>query len=136
MTRHRNRLACARRGCHADGGYSVVAAAITLPALILFTMLVVQWALIWHGRHVAEAAVQDGIRAARGYQSTAASGQQSAQAYLNAVAPNLLTSPSVTTSRTATTVTVQVHARLLSVVPFADFDVTQTAAGPVERFVS
>ena len=78
-----------------DGGYSVVEAAITLPALILFTMLVVQWALLWHGRHVVEAAVQDGVRAARAYQATAADGQHSAQAYLHAVAPTLLTAPQV-----------------------------------------
>lgn len=134
MTRHRNRLACARRGCHADGGYSVVAAAITLPALILFTMLVVQWALIWHGRHVAEAAVQDGIRAARGYQSTAASGQQSAQAYLNAVAPNLLTEPQISVSRTATTVTVHIQATVLAVVPGGDIVIEEAGTAPVEAW--
>lgn len=119
-----------------EDGYSTIEAAFTLPAMILLTMLVVQYALLWHGRHVAQAAALNAVRAARTYQSTAEAGQNAATSYLAHVAPNLLTSPSVTTSRTATTVTVQVHARLLSVVPFADFDVTQTAAGPVERFVS
>jgi hypothetical protein len=112
-----------------------VEASITLPVLILFTMLVVQWALIWHGRHVAEAAAQDGLRAARGYQATAASGQNAAENYLQAVAPRLLTSPQVDVTRTATTVTVQIHAGVLSVLPGSGFDVDETAAAPVERFV-
>jgi len=112
----------------------VVEAAITLPALILFTMLVVQWALIWHGRHVVEGAVQDGVRAARGYQATATSGQQSAEAYLHAVAPRLLTSSRVEVTRSATTVTVRIHASVLSVIPFGGAQVDQVGTGPVERF--
>jgi Flp pilus assembly protein TadG len=118
-----------------DAGYSVVEAAITLPVVILLTMLVVQWALIWHGRHVAEAAAQDGLRAARGYQSSASSGQGAAESYLRAVAPRLLTSPRVVVIRTATTVTVHVHAGVLSVLPGSGFDVDETAAAPVERYV-
>jgi hypothetical protein len=119
----------------ADGGYSVVEASITLPVLILFTMLVVQWALIWHGRHVAEAAAQDGLRAARGYQASATSGQSAAETYLEAVAPRLLTSPRVDVTRTTTTVTVHVHAGVLSVLPGSGFDVDEAASAPVERFV-
>jgi Flp pilus assembly protein TadG len=111
-----------------------VEAAITVPVLILLTMLVVQWALIWHGRHVAEAAAQDGLRTARGYQSTAASGRAAAESYLQAVAPRLLTSPRVDVSRTTTTVVVRVHAGVLSVLPGGTFDVQESASGPVERF--
>jgi Flp pilus assembly protein TadG len=118
----------------ADGGYSVVEASITLPVMILLTMLVVQWALVWHGRHVAEAAAQDGLRAARGYQATAASGQSAADNYLQAVAPRLLTSPRVDVTRTATTVTIHVHASVLSVLPGGGLGVDETASGPVERF--
>jgi hypothetical protein len=118
-----------------DGGYSVVEASITLPVVILLSMLVVQWALIWHGRHVAEAAAQDGLRAARGYEASAATGQQAATDYLRSVAPNLLSSPRVDVTRTPTTATVHIHARVLSVVPGGGFDVDQTASGPVERFV-
>lgn len=123
-----------RRG-DKDDGYSTIESVITLPVMIIFTMLVVQYALLWHGRHVAEAAAQHAVRAARSYESTAASGQDAAARYLTQVAPHLLTTPTVTTTRTASTVTVQVHARVLSVVPLVDFDVAQTASGPVERFV-
>jgi Flp pilus assembly protein TadG len=119
-----------------DSGYSVVEASITLPVLILLTMLVVQWALVWHGRHVAEAAAQDGLRAARGYHATAAAGQGAAENYLRDVAPRLLASPQVDVTRTATTVTVHVHADVLSVLPVGEYVVDETAEGPVERFVS
>ncbi|MBL8932805.1 MAG: pilus assembly protein [Kineosporiaceae bacterium] len=112
----------------------MVETAITLPAVILFTMLVVQWALLWHGRHVAESAVQDGVRAARGYQATAADGQRSAQAYLQAVAPALLTAPRVEVSRTATMVTVRIQANVLAVIPGGSFQVTESATAPVERW--
>ncbi|MBL8929318.1 MAG: pilus assembly protein [Kineosporiaceae bacterium] len=134
--RHRasSRNTTATRGS-GEAGYSTIEAVITLPAIIVMTMLVVQYALLWHGRHVAEAAARDGVRAARGYQATATDGRDAAASYLAQVAPNLLTTPTVTVDRTATTVTVQVHATVLTVIPLASFDITQHAAGPVERFV-
>lgn len=119
-----------------DGGYSIVEAVITLPVLIMMVMFVVQYALLWHGRHVAEAAAQNGLRDARGYQATAAAGERSASDYLREVAPNLLTRPQVNAERGDTTVTVTVRAKVLSIVPFGDLSVSETAAGPVERFVA
>jgi hypothetical protein len=105
-----------------------------LPAVILLTMLVVQYALLWHGRHVAEAAAQDGLRAARAYQANAAAGQAAAARYLAQVAPNLLTAPIIDAERTPLTASVDVRARVLSVVPLGTFDVAAHAAGPTERF--
>lgn len=121
-------------GRHGDAGYSIVETVITVPVLILFTMTVVQYALVWHSRHIAEAAAQDGLRAGRGYQATASAGQSAATDYLHQVAPNLLSSTQVSESRTPTTVTVHVHAHVLSAIPFANFDVDETASGPLERF--
>ena len=122
------------RRLRGDDGYSVVEVVITFPVLILLVMLVVQFALLWHARHVAEAAAQDGLRSARGYASTAELGQQDAQSYLAQVAPRLLLAPTVDVRRTPTTVTVRVHAGVLSIVPLG-LDVDETAVGPVERFV-
>ena len=51
--------------------------------MIVLTMFVVQYALLWHGRNVAEAAAQDGLRTARSYQGTATMGQQAALSYLS-----------------------------------------------------
>ncbi len=117
-------------------GYSTIESAVTIPVVILFTMLVVQYALLWHGRHVAAAAAQDGLRAARAYQASAADGQAAATGYLTQVAPNLLRAPQVLSSRGAASVVVQVRAGVLSVVPFGQFEVSSTATGPVERFVA
>ena len=39
-----------------EAGYNTIEAVITFPVLILLVMLVVQFALWWHGRNVAEAA--------------------------------------------------------------------------------
>lgn len=124
----------ARRLRDRDGGFSPIEAAIVFPVLVFMVMLVVQLALLWHGRNVAEAAAQDGLRSARGYQSTAALGQRDAEDYLRQVAPNLLPAPQVSVERTDTTVTVRVRAAVLSIVPLG-LAVDETAAGPVERFV-
>lgn len=123
-------------GSSREDGYSIVEAVITLPVLIALTMFVVQYALLWHGRNVAQAAAQDGLRTARSYQGTAAMGQQAAVDYLSQVAPKLLTRAHVQVDRTPTAVTVQVRAQVLSLLGFARLDVTETAAGPVERFVA
>jgi Flp pilus assembly protein TadG len=119
-----------------DDGYSVVEATITLPIVIVLTMLVVQYALLWHGRNVAEAAAQDGLRRARAYQATAAMGKQAALDYLSQVAPKLLTSKHVDAARTASTVTVRVRAHVSTILGFGSFTVDESAAGPVERFVA
>jgi Flp pilus assembly protein TadG len=119
-----------------EGGYSIVEAVITLPALILFVFTVVQYGLVWHARHVAEAAAQDGLRAARAYQATTGDGQAAAADYLHQVAPRLLTSTDVSVTRSTTTVTVRVRGQVLSAIPGAHFTVNETVTGPVERFVA
>ena len=117
-----------------DAGYSVLETAITFPVLLLLVMLVVQYALLWHGRHVAEAAAQDGLRSARAFGATAELGQRDAQGYLRQVAPHLLSRPEVQVDRSKTTVTIRVRAQVLSIVPLG-LIVDETAVGPVERFV-
>jgi hypothetical protein len=126
-----------RRGRRGDdAGYSIVEAVITLPTVIILTMLVVQFAMLWHGRHIAHAAAEEGLRVGRGYQSTAAAGQSQADKYLQELAPRMLSRTQVAASRDAATMTVRVRAHVLSVVPFGSFDVDETASAPVERFVA
>jgi Flp pilus assembly protein TadG len=113
-----------------------VEAAITLPAIILMTMLVVQYTLLWHARNVAESAARDGLEAARSYQAPPSAGQEAARSYLRDVAPNLLVGPEITVTRTPTTVRVQVRAHVLQVIPIGGFTVSESVTGPIERFVS
>ena len=119
-----------------DDGYSVLEAAIVLPVVLVLTMLVIQYSLLWHARHVAQAAAQDGLRAARVFGATTAAGQTAAAGYLQQVAPNLLTRARVDSTSTPALVTVRVRADVLSLLSFGSFTVDEIATGPRERFVA
>ena len=118
-----------------DRGYNILEAAIILPVIIILTLLVVQFALLWHGRHIAAAAAADAARSAAGYQSTAGRGQADAADFLAAVAPHLLTGAVVTVTRGPRQVTTTIHAHVLSVIPFGSFSVDEHASAPLEQFV-
>jgi Flp pilus assembly protein TadG len=126
----------ARVRSHPDRGYSILEAVIVVPTIIVFTLLVVQFALLWHGRHVAEAAAQAAARSAARYSASAATGQADGASYLAQVAPRLLQDPVVTVTRGPLRVQVTVRATVLSVIPFAAFTVSEAAAVPVEVFVA
>jgi hypothetical protein len=119
----------------ADGGYSVLEAAITLPVIILVTMIIVQWAIVWHARSIAQAAAQEGLRTAEAYQSTAADGKADTVNYLHQVAPHVLPAAQVSVQRTPRTVTVRVTSPVMSVIPFGTFHVNESASGPTETYV-
>ena len=125
-----------RRRTARDGGYSVVEAAITLPVMLVLIMLVIQYALLWHGRHVAEAAARDGLRAARAWEATPAAARREASDYLRQVAPNLLRNRAVVVTATATDVRVEVRADVLPLLSFGSFPVHEAASGPRERFTA
>lgn len=131
-----------RSGCRVgagDRGSSVVEAVVILPIVVILTLLVVQMAMIWHGRHLAQAAAQAGVSAASGYRSSTAAGWQATTDYLQQVAPRLLANPDVgvTGGRTGgtVTVTVTVRAHVATILPFVSFSVDESATGPVESFV-
>ena len=98
-------------------------------------LLVVQAALVWHARNIAEAAAQEGLRSARLYGGTSDAGQTRAQSFLTQTAGDLLTNTSVTVERTGERASVRVSGRTLSLVPGLRPRVGALAAGPVERFV-
>ena len=118
-----------------DDGFSTLEAVVVIPVVVLLTMLVIQFVMLWHARNVSEAAAQDAARVARGYQRSAAEGQTAGMQYLDKVAGKMLDHYTVDVQRTATTVTVTVHASVSSVVPFGTYTVTETASAPVESYV-
>ena len=71
-----------------DRGSTVAEAVIIVPVIIIVTLVVVQFVLLWHGRHVAQAAAQTAARAAATYQGSADVGRVDGDAYLAEVAPN------------------------------------------------
>lgn len=119
-----------------DAGYSVLEAAITVPVMFLLVMFIAQWAIVWHSNHVVQAAAQEGLRTAEAYRSTAAAGKADAEAFLHQVAPHAISGVVVTVGRTATTVTVHIHATVMSATPLGHYTVDATAAGPVEAYVN
>lgn len=118
----------------ADRGSTVAEAVIIVPVIILLTLVVVQFVLVWHGRHLAQAAAQTAARAAATYQGTAEDGRADAEAYLAQVAPSLLPGRDVSVTRDTATVTVTIHADVLTVIPFGGFTVDERASAPVEAF--
>ena len=118
-----------------DRGDATVEAVIIVPVLVVLTLLVVQFVLVWHGRHVAQAAAQTAARSAAAYQAQPAAGQAAGDDYLAEVAPNLLPGRSVTVTRDAAGVTAIVGADVLTVIPFAAFHIQEQATAPLEIFV-
>ena len=118
----------------ADRGSTVAEAVIIVPVIIIATLVVVQFVLIWHGRHVAQAAAQTAARAAATYQSSADIGRADGDAYLAEVAPSLLPGRNISVTRDATTVVVTIHADVLTVIPFGNFTIDERASAPVEAF--
>ena len=76
-----------------DRGDATVEAVIIVPVIVVLTLLVVQFVLVWHGRHVAQAAAQTAARSAAAYQADPRCGQAAGDEYLAEVAPNLLPRP-------------------------------------------
>jgi Flp pilus assembly protein TadG len=118
----------------ADDGYSVLEASITVPIMFFLLMAIVQWAIVWHARGVAQAAAQKALRTAERYASTAGAGVQDGDKYLAQLAPHVLGQQCVSVTRTATIVSVRVHCKVLSVLPFGEFDVDESISGPVETW--
>ena len=120
-----------------EAGYSTVETVLLLPLLVLFTLLVVQYALAWHARNVAESAARIGVAHARAYTATDADGLRQSIQYLRSVDPALLRAAHIEVTRTATTATVRIRAQVLPVpgIPITS-DIDERSSGPIERFVA
>lgn len=124
----------ARRGA-GDAGAVTTELVIATPLLGLLLMLVVQFGVWAHAQHIAQAAANEALQAARAYQSSAAAGTVQGEAILDQTAGSILTDASVSVTRTATTVTVTVVGQAATVVPGLRPSVRVTVSGPAERVV-
>ena len=129
------RLRMVRRSVDEQGS-ATLEIAVLFPAVLLATFGLIQGALYFHARDVALAAATDGLTAARARTGSGEEGRQAASAFVQrAGADDVLLGSSVSSFRTATTATVTVTGRTLSLVPgLPGWSVSQTASGPVERF--
>ncbi len=118
-----------------DHGSATLQLVAVFPAFLLMVLLVVQSALVWHARNIAEAAAQEGLRQARLFDGSSSAGQAEARSFLSQTAGDLLTGAAVTVERTNQQARVEVRGRALSLLPGIRPRVDAVAAGPIERFV-
>ena len=113
---------------------------VLFPVLLLVIFGVIQGALFLHGRNVALAAAEQVVRAARldGQPHPAATAEQQARQFLLDTGElDNLTAVRIDPQVTAQQVRVTVSARTLSLLPgIPGPQVSQSAAGPIERFTS
>ncbi len=121
----------------AEGGSVTVELIILLPALFAVMFLGMQAALFHHARVVAIAAAQEGAHAAASETGRDIDGVTAATAFIaDAGGTDVLTSSRATATRSATTVSVTVRGRSISVIPGWSPTVTQSASLPVERLTA
>ncbi|WP_436008120.1 TadE family protein [Knoellia sp. LjRoot47] len=117
-----------------ERGSTSIQMVLLMPALFAVMFLGMQGALFYHARTVALAAAQEGVRTAAGVAGSRAAGAQDAYAFVDAAGgDDVLTGARVSASRSATSATVTVTGRSLSVIPGWRPTVTQSASAPVER---
>ena len=122
------------RRLRGEQGDATVEAVLATPVLLLLILLVVQFGLWYHASHTAEAAAQEGVRAARMERATAADGQQRAEAFMADAAPTLVDNVTVDATRDGDTARVEVSGTVHSLIPGLELTVHAEAESPVERF--
>ena len=109
--------------------------AILIPLALLLIFTCFQIALYAFARSVAQTAAEEAVNAQRAYGAPAGTARTTALATV-ARTGDALGHPKVTVQVTGGEVRVTVTGSCVSLLPFASpFTVTQTASGPVERFV-
>jgi hypothetical protein len=115
------------------------------PLLIVIILLTIQFALLYHARHVALAAAQAGARIARASAATNPSWREPARRksfdYIRAIGPNLLERPSAIplvrsdAAGNPVEVGMEVQGAAVRLLPFLTLQVAERSEGAVERFV-
>ncbi len=119
-----------------DRGANTLELALLTPVLLLVILLVVQFALVFHARHVALAAAQAAARVAREQRSGDWRSAATAEGvgYVNKIGPKLLTRVQAVPDGGANERGVTVAGDAIPVVPFFRFHVTEHSGGPVECY--
>jgi Flp pilus assembly protein TadG len=119
-----------------DRGASTLELALLTPILLLVIMLVIQFAMVFHARHVALAAAQSGARVARGQSTGDWKGASEAKAreYVQQIGPELLIGPGASAGGDQNQRWVTVTGTATPVVPFLKFHVTERSEGPIECY--
>ncbi|MEU5883148.1 TadE family protein [Spirillospora sp. NPDC047279] len=111
--------------------------ALLTPVLIFVFLIVVQFAMVFHARHVALAAAQAGARVARTQPVGAAwegPAVSKAAGDVDKIGSELLTGRQVTPLQGDDERGIEVSGHAVRVIPFMTFRVSQRSQGPIECF--
>lgn len=117
-----------------ERGIATTEAVLVTPALLFLVMLMIQFGLWFHAQHVAQAAAEEGARAARALHGSADVGRLQAEAFLDQAGATVIDSRSIAVTRTDDAVAVEVEGQSTNVIPGFVLPVRATAISPVERF--
>lgn len=125
-----------------ERGATVIELAMIMPVVLAVVLLIVQMALWFHGRQVADAAAREGARVARAapFDSSGWEGEAEARAkdVVQAIGPRLLSGASAKAASEGVDerwVTVTGSAvQVIPLLPELTFTVTAKSGGPVECF--
>ena len=117
-----------------ERGEATTELVLVTPVLLLLIAFVLQFALWYHASHVAEAAAQEGARAARAFGGSADAGRETAEHFLAETGPKIVVAPEVTATRDADTARVEVRGHAVTLVPGLRLGITASAESPTERF--
>ena len=116
-----------------ERGDDNVAAAIIFSAVLLVAWAILQIAVVLLGRGVALEAARDGVRAARLPPVDTATAASAAAGYVTRATGSWLNDVAAHAETDGRNVSVTVTAEAVSLVPFAQFPVSQTSSGPIEE---
>lgn len=116
-----------------ERGSTTVELAVLIPLLLATLFGGIQAGLVFHARHIAIAAAQEGAREASAYQASLSDGISTATTAATDWASTTLTGIHVTGQRTAIRVSITVQGTATSLLPGMSWPIEQTATLPVER---
>ncbi|WP_432563683.1 TadE family protein [Kineococcus sp. SYSU DK003] len=119
-----------------DEGMVSLELAVLMSAVLFIAFALIQGAFWYHARTVALGAAQEALRVER-YDGSRGTGAQVATDFINRLGgEDVLRAPVVSVARSPVQVTVTVTGRSVALVPGVAISVSQSAAGPVERFTT
>ncbi|MEV4144400.1 hypothetical protein AB0J40_12070 [Amycolatopsis sp. NPDC049691] len=116
-----------------ERGDDNVAAAIIFSAILLVTWAILQVAVVLLGRGVALEAARDGVHAARLPPVNTAAAASAAVGYVTRATSSWLNDVAAHAEIDGRNVSVTVTGEAVSLVPFAQFSISQTSSGPIEE---
>jgi Flp pilus assembly protein TadG len=115
-----------------ERGSASVEITLAAPLAIFLLLLIVQYAMWAHATHVAQAAANQGVQAARVYGGSQQAGQADTQMVLDQMAGTVLTGTSVNVQVTAAEATVTVTGHAMAVIPGLSVPVHASVTAPRE----